>query len=206
VGWPASAPLDSTELDLSHCWFAEVLHLDQLRLEGRCVFADTPGWVRGTRWRVPVWRYARRQTLYEECVWRHGRGSWRPTAAEDIDANPPLAAERLAALYRQLRKAHEDAKNEPGAADFYLSGLSTSPSPPCPAGRWGIERQACLGRVRGGARSAVEHSLDSATSLLRTAREPALTGFGQVLEVLLRLLGPLLLGLAVLAVRNRVRR
>jgi hypothetical protein len=29
------------------------------------------------------------------------------------------AATRLVALYRQLRKAQEDAKNQPGAADFY---------------------------------------------------------------------------------------
>ena len=31
--------------------------------------------------------------------------------------------ERLAGLYRQLRKAQEDAKNEPGAADFYYGEM-----------------------------------------------------------------------------------
>jgi hypothetical protein len=34
-----------------------------------------------------------------------------------------LEAERLAAEYRQLRKAQEDAKNEPGAADFYYGEM-----------------------------------------------------------------------------------
>jgi hypothetical protein len=36
---------------------------------------------------------------------------------------PQLQPERLAALYRQLRKAQEDAKNEPGAADFYYGEM-----------------------------------------------------------------------------------
>src|SRR5262249_60260705 len=36
---------------------------------------------------------------------------------------PQLQPERLAVLYRQLRKAQEDAKNEPGAADFYYGEM-----------------------------------------------------------------------------------
>jgi hypothetical protein len=34
-----------------------------------------------------------------------------------------LPPARLAVLYRQLRKAQEDAKNEPGAADFYYGEM-----------------------------------------------------------------------------------
>jgi hypothetical protein len=34
-----------------------------------------------------------------------------------------VSPERLTVLYRQLRKAQEDAKNEPGAADFYYGEM-----------------------------------------------------------------------------------
>jgi hypothetical protein len=32
-------------------------------------------------------------------------------------------AERLSVIYRSLRKSLEDAKNEPGAADFYYGEM-----------------------------------------------------------------------------------
>jgi hypothetical protein len=35
----------------------------------------------------------------------------------------PVTAERIGALYRALRKALEDVKNEPGAADFYYGEM-----------------------------------------------------------------------------------
>jgi hypothetical protein len=34
-----------------------------------------------------------------------------------------LGPDRLAVLYRALRKAQEDNKNEPGAADFYYGEM-----------------------------------------------------------------------------------
>ncbi|MER5599889.1 hypothetical protein [Streptomyces sp. NPDC002265] len=43
---------------------------------------------------------------------------WRPRPHHTDGARTP-DPEDVAALYRQLRKAFEDGKNEPGAADFY---------------------------------------------------------------------------------------
>ena len=54
---------------------------------------------------------------------------------------------------------------------------------------------------------AATYSLQSITSLLRTTtNQPLLTASGQVIDIVLRLLGPVLFGLAILAVRGRVKR
>ena len=45
--------------------------------------------------------------------------------------------------------------------------------------------------------AAMDHSIDSATSLLRATQPRPVTPVGRTLEITLRLLGPLLLGLAV---------
>ncbi len=115
-----------TDVDLSHCYFAGAHHLDQLHLEGRCRFATTPvGW-KLWGW-PPLWHWTRRQTIAEEHPWR-GADRARPVAwpaPPPPSATPPakLDPEHLAARYRQLRKAQEDAKNEPGAADFYYGEM-----------------------------------------------------------------------------------
>ncbi|HET8662148.1 MAG TPA: pentapeptide repeat-containing protein [Micromonosporaceae bacterium] len=248
------------DLDLSRCEFAGAHHLDQLRIEGRCTFTPTPGWVRLTRWRLPVLRYTRRQVLAEELTWRHAHG-WM--GARERRGGSRLDAERLTAIYRQLRKAQEDAKNEPGAADFYYGEMEMRRhARSTPAGErliltlyWALSgyglratralvallivlalgtvglatvgfapaqrveyhpvagasepvayRQVSAPAARPGWAAAFEYSIDSATALLRTPQTPPLTPVGHALEIVIRLLGPLLLGLALLAVRNRVKR
>ncbi|MDB4872432.1 MAG: hypothetical protein JWL97_3436 [Gemmatimonadales bacterium] len=62
--------------------------------------------------------------LAEEHHWRAGlagRGGrgWTAAAA-GVDVVGP---ERIQVLYRQLRKAFEEGKNEPGAADFYYGEM-----------------------------------------------------------------------------------
>ncbi|WP_406177405.1 pentapeptide repeat-containing protein [Streptomyces sp. NBC_00996] len=125
-----AAHLVLTDIDLADCLFSGAFHLDQLRLEGRTMFAPTPiGWQRrGIR---PV-RFTRRRTLAEEHHWRAQTAGqpvpnegaapeprlWRPGPHHTDPARTP-DPEDVAALYRQLRKAFEDGKNEPGAADFY---------------------------------------------------------------------------------------
>ncbi|AWW43667.1 pentapeptide repeat-containing protein (plasmid) [Streptomyces cadmiisoli] len=125
-----AALLVLTDTDLSDCLFSGAFHLDQLRLEGRTDFAFPPtGWHR--KGIGPV-RWTRRRTLVEEHHWRaqsigrptpptghaHSPRQWRAGPYHpDPDHTPD--PEDVAALYRQLRKAFEDAKNEPGAADFY---------------------------------------------------------------------------------------
>ncbi|MEV7684489.1 pentapeptide repeat-containing protein [Streptomyces bungoensis] len=125
-----AAHLVLTDIDLTDCLFSGAFHLDQIRLEGRTTFASPPaGWHR--RGILPV-RWTRRRTLAEEHHWRAQTAGqpavpagstppedqWRP-GPHHPDPNLTPDPEDAAALYRQLRKAFEDGKNEPGAADFY---------------------------------------------------------------------------------------
>ena len=125
-----AAHLVLTDTDLTDCLFSGAFHLDQLRLEGRAILAPTPtGWHHRGIWPV---RWTRRRTLAEEQHWRAQTAGqavlaagtpvphrqWRPGPHHPDPALSP-DPEDVAALYRQLRKAFEDGKNEPGAADFY---------------------------------------------------------------------------------------
>ncbi|MFE7243030.1 pentapeptide repeat-containing protein [Streptomyces sp. NPDC057580] len=130
-----AAHLMLTDTDLSDCLFSGAFHLDQLRLEGRCAFAPTPT---GLHRRNRIWpyRWSRRRALAEEHHWRahtanqptSPRGQvpsprdWR-TGPDHPDPDLTPDPEDVAALYRQLRKAFEDGKNEPGAADFYYGEM-----------------------------------------------------------------------------------
>ncbi|MEU4616658.1 pentapeptide repeat-containing protein [Streptomyces umbrinus] len=124
-----AAHLVLTDTDLSNCRFTGAFHLDQIRLEGRTIFAKVP---EGIHRRFCIWptHWSQRRTVAEEHHWR--------AQAKEQDPNPDGASPRLwrtgpdhgdaartpdpddiTAVYRQLRKAFEDGKNEPGAADFY---------------------------------------------------------------------------------------
>ncbi|WP_437112094.1 pentapeptide repeat-containing protein [Streptomyces sp. enrichment culture] len=116
-----AAHLVLADVDLSACLFTGTVHLDQVRLEGACSFDTVPP---GTHWRRgrPV-RFTERRVLAEEHHWR----ARRPAAVRGWNA-AVLGAGRagpaqLAPVYRALRKAFEDGKNEPGAADFYYGEM-----------------------------------------------------------------------------------
>jgi hypothetical protein len=116
-----AAHLVLTDIDLTNCLFSGAFHLDQLRLEGCYTFAPAP---LGLRWhRVLPVRWTPRRTLAEEHHWRATRyigvDGWTPAP----DGNEVLKPAALAPVYRQLRKAFEDAKHEPGAADFYYGEM-----------------------------------------------------------------------------------
>ncbi|MDT0609071.1 pentapeptide repeat-containing protein [Streptomyces lancefieldiae] len=114
------AHLVLADVDLTGCRFVETVHLDHLRLEGRCVLPLPPEGVSRRGW-LPV-RWTRRRTLAEEHHWRasrYGTPGWTP-APEGVETHEPAV---LAPVYRQLRKALEDGKNEPGAADFYYGEM-----------------------------------------------------------------------------------
>ena len=116
------------DADLSRCVLSGLRRPEQLRLEGRCVFAPTPrGWHR--RWGIRLWRWSAREALFEEHLWRASnaapgpRDDWARLPdddAEDIGTSNP---ERLEVLYRQLRTVFEGGSNEPGAADFYYGEM-----------------------------------------------------------------------------------
>jgi hypothetical protein len=116
-----AAHLILTDADLTHCRFAGTVHLDQLRLEGACHFANVPPGIRRSGWRLIRW--TPRWTLAEEHGWRSARhddsGGWAPSP-EGSEIVGPAA---LTAIYRHLRKSFEDGKNEPDAADFYYGEM-----------------------------------------------------------------------------------
>jgi hypothetical protein len=155
----------------------------------------------------------------------------------DQQIQPPLPG-RVTRLYRALRKAQEDNKNEPAAGDFYYGEMEMRRLGPArPFGErfilwlyWlvsgyglrGLRALAWLAVVVVGLAMLFElvgfarHPSPPTTwgSLLYAARstlsiadpEAQLTGWGKLFQLILRLAGPVLLGLALLAVRNRVKR
>lgn len=222
-----AADLVVSDIDLSLCRFAGGHHLDKLRLEGDCRFA----------W-PPAWRWTRRQVLVEECDLRAAgpRGAVWPVTPQPCT---PLNAKRVAALYRDLRKAQEDSKNEPGAADFYYGEMEMRRADRATAwterlilflywlvSGYGLRMSRallCLAALLTTASVTLHvvgfaapqpslstcllYAVESAVSLdPKFAGLPNLTWQGEIVRVAMRLLGPLLLGLALLAVRNRVKR
>jgi hypothetical protein len=225
--------------DLSRCLVSSLRRPEQLRLEGYCEFASAP---RGLKWRYRClpWRWTARSTLFEENLWRarHQEPSLGWSAAGQPAGLAPLDAARLAVLYRQLRRAVEDARNEPGAADLYygemeMRRLSTR--------RWderflltaywlvsgyGLRASRALlvlalllaaaaellQRIGfpGPTRGYVDYLLYAAGSTLSldlAGHLPGtLTDWGQVVRMILRIAGPVLLGLGALAVRGRIKR
>ncbi|MEU5213628.1 pentapeptide repeat-containing protein [Streptomyces sp. NPDC020742] len=114
-----AAHLALADVDLSGCLFTGTVHLDQVRLEGSCSFGKVPPaqW----RWWPPV-RFTQRRILAEEHHWR----AFQPAAVPGWNAMSgvrPVGPAQLAPVYRALRKALEDSKNEPGAADFYYGEM-----------------------------------------------------------------------------------
>jgi uncharacterized protein YjbI with pentapeptide repeats len=265
------AKLTLTDLDLRGCRFTDAHHLDQLTINSADAFHRAPARVGHGR-----------QVLAEECTWRRQRPRrtarrWPVIAPTSLGDQPVLTDPReLIGVYRQLRKGREDAKNEPGAADFYygecemrrhapdtpwaekailtvywllsgyglraarallalvtvliitvgllmLYGLPQAPQPP-PAG-------TLHGRIAGGQTVTVQLQVPDISSVpisriadrwswprlekaTRTAlnavvfrsAEQQLTTPGRYIEMLARFLGPVLLALTILAVRNRVKR
>ena len=74
-----------------------------------------------------------------------------------------------------------------------------------PSGGTGYEPREIRGAPPGWAEAAT-YSVQSTTSLLRAPTTEPLTETGRVIEIMVRLLGPLLIGLALLALRGRVKR
>ncbi|MET9460892.1 pentapeptide repeat-containing protein [Streptomyces canus] len=278
VGGVDAANLALTDTDLSECRFAGAFHLDQIRLEGSCTFASTPTGLH----RRGIWPYkwTRRRVLAEEHHWRAQTAGltlqapsfqhWRIGHHTPSSVLPP-APEAMAALYRQLRKAFEDGKNEPGAADFYYGememrrhdrGGTSRAERGLLHGYWllsgyGLRASRALGWLAvamlvtimllmgfglpndnskqeatgtvppGGGQVTFEIGKDdphnptgnrftgerfekalnvTLNSVVFRSADQDLTTAGTYIEMTSRLAEPVLLGLAVLAVRNRVKR
>ncbi|MFB7476838.1 pentapeptide repeat-containing protein [Kitasatospora sp. NPDC056184] len=120
-----AARLVLTDVDLSRCQFTGAFHLNQIQIGFGCRFAAPPaGWRR--RGALPV-RWSRRKVLAEERHWRAQVGgvAGRGWPAGQHHGEPGLGAgpDDLVGVYQQLRKAFEEAGNEPGAADFYYGEM-----------------------------------------------------------------------------------
>jgi uncharacterized protein YjbI with pentapeptide repeats len=241
------AGLTIANTDLRACLFAGAYHLDQLRIEG-CEFAVAPG----------GWRWTTRKTIAEEHRWRQpppATGSRaKPLAWYRPQHRPPswleakgrsngldaLEAGQIASLYRALRKGREDAKDEPGAADFYYGEMEMRRhNPDTPRAErlvlwlywlvagYGLRAWRALAALAvviglvglGFSRVGFHHphpsqiaswlyALQATVSLEGKARQLSgqLTLPGELLRVGLRLAGPLLLGLATLSIRGRIKR
>jgi hypothetical protein len=238
-------------LDLSQCRFAGASNLDRLRMEGSATFAEPPcGWHReGWRW----WRWSRRAVLAEECLWRALRPRRSAGWATIVLGTEPATAcpepEGIELAYRALRRGREDAKDAPGAADFYFGEmemrrhrLASAPRSRRSGERlllvmywllsgYGLRAGRALlafamtvsvaavgfyavgisggpGRQHVAFSRAVLYSLESSTSVSRIAgaQTLALSGWGELLAMLLHVIGPLLLGLALLSARQWVKR
>lgn len=236
--------LTLADVDLSHCLIYGLRRPDELRLSGRCRFAPTPrGWY--LRWKWLPWHWTYREALYEEHLWRRASVTvalgWRtrtgPDEAAPNEADYPRPA-GLAVLYRQLRQAVEDARNEPGAADLYYGememrrlstpqrderslltvywlvsgyGLRASRSilvlaALVLASALALQRAGFPGPAPGYP-DCLLYAAGSVLSLDLGGHLPVqLTDWGQLIRMVLRVGGPVLLGLGALAVRGRVKR
>lgn len=219
--------------DLSRCSFTGAHNLDGFGVDSLEAFAWTP-----------PGPYTHRRVIWGEVRsrgWTHPGDDTREKAP-----GPGL----IAGHYRALRKAREDAKDEPGAADFYYGEMEMRRIARRAELRdgetwgdrvtaateyvllwlyWGVSGYGlrawraltALVVVLLGASvifryagfpgdthtyaASLRFSVQSAMSLVRGTDE-ALTPTGEWAALALRLLGPLLFGLALLALRGRVRR
>lgn len=106
------------ELDLAPCRFHGAVNLDHLGIAGAVRLARPE-------------RGSRRDVIADELIWRAREEGWKSPelrkgedrAARRVPPNDTLEPADVAALYRGLRKGSEDAKDEPGAADFYYGEM-----------------------------------------------------------------------------------
>jgi uncharacterized protein YjbI with pentapeptide repeats len=222
--------LTLAEIDLSSCHFDGTLRLDGMRLATVCPFDEPPA----------GWWWTDRLTIHEERRWRLSTAKgeeWKKACVTKSEAEDHHGeAERLAKIYRGLRKGREDEGNAPGAGDFYygememrrhgngsrleraviflywlVSGYGLRASRALLALALTVLLFAVLFStldIRRGKtfRDDVVFSLQSTTSLLRAPDDEVLPTGGQLLEIGLRLLGPLFFGLALVSLRGRVKR
>lgn len=118
-------------VDLSECRFFGAHGLETLNIEANCQWLHTPErWLCIDREMIAeehIWR-CREEALREQgrrpssrfgVGWSHG-DSDRTSQAEPGEQ---LDARQLAGLYRALRKAREDSKDQSGAADLYYGEM-----------------------------------------------------------------------------------
>lgn len=206
-------------LDLSRCGFAGLRRLDDVLISGRGQLAQAPERIKGTY---------RREVLADEMELR--ANDWSDVAQRKQRASV------IADVYRAMRKAREGSHDYPGAADFYYGEMEMRRASAdnwlerailtlywlCSgygmrAGRallsyaivvllFAVGFQAFGFAQPPGFGHTIAWTLTSTLSLIRPTEALDLTTAGLYLSIPARLAGPALIGLAVLALRSRVRR
>jgi hypothetical protein len=206
-------------LDLSECSFARLHRLDDVLIGGRGQLALAPEKVKGSY---------RREILADELA--------LSSSGEGERARRRLRAPAIADVYRSMRKAREASHDYPGAADFYYGEMEMRRSGAnnwverliltlywlfsgygMRAGRAVVAYAVAVLLLSVGFQTVgfahspsfphtVAWTLTASISLTRSTEAIHLSTVGMYMNVLARLLGPALIGLAVLALRSRVRR
>lgn len=238
------ASLTISGVNVEACRFFGAHGLESLLLEPSCLWRRTP----------KSWRFVDRQILFEERIWRaleeQDRVPWRrywDPAESQSRKGELLQPRQLAGLYRALRKAGEDNKDQPGTADLYYGEMEMRRKSPRVSGgsrprhladriivtaywlvsgyglkasraflawlavvlgasvlvsRYGYAPSLSFGR-------AVIFSIEGTSSLIRFANPPSIFHIrpaGEAVRAFLRIIGPVLIGLWLLALRSRVKR
>lgn len=232
-----------SNIDLNACRFFGAHDLHSLRIDSSCTWPRTPT---GRFLRI---RYRDRETLAEEQHWREWTDpeSEAPEWLLEREGDAGLEPMQIAGLYRALRNALEDARDQAGAGDLYFGEMDMRrrARPTCNRnqlrtqcdrgvlfGYWllsayGLKATralaalaiviltaSCAMRAWGIAppptiSQAIIYSTQSMSSLFRSATTPPhthVTETGEVIETALRIVGPILIALALLALRARVKR
>lgn len=234
-----AAELRLVDVDLTECRFAGAYHLDQLQFEGWVGFAQPPKGVRiGSSWPF-AWWWTRRQIVADECIWRAQTPKSSGWLESVFGKKRKVSILTLEGIYRSLRKAREESKNEPGAADFYYGEMEmrrhSSMVMPIErfiltlywlASGYGLRAARAIliliallfmatiflqhvgfADQQFGYWTSFVYLISSTagvgSNIDRTGR---LTVWGDLIKVIVRCSAPVLLGLAILAIRNRVRR
>ena len=180
------------------------------------------------QWRLTDGR-SRRQTGWTDIA-PSFPSEWR----SEVTDYPPTAA-NVAGAYRNLRKGREDSKDEPGAADFYYGEMLMRMQPSGkPAERlivvlywlvsgFGLRASRAFlalfvaiavastllyfyGLAPGGSHSVSQALLVALNAPFGRDYNTMLTTPGQFIQLTARIVEPILLGLALLAIRGRVKR
>ncbi|WP_116200507.1 hypothetical protein [Amycolatopsis circi] len=226
-------------VSLGTCLLSDVYNLDKLRFEAGS-FPWTPHRFRISRRWPWVLKRAKRRIVAEEAAVRTDSASgadWAPLLQDLTASVGPIDAKDAARVYRQLRKAREDAKDEPNAADFYFGEMEmrrrATPRRSAEGlvlrlywltsgyGLRGWRAVGCLAVLMLACATLMNrygfadphtwsaslvHVADAATKLIGGSTSDRLTGWGVAIQILVRLSGPVLLGLAILSVRGRTKR
>ena len=257
------AGLTISHVDLAACRFVGAFNLDRLRLEGGpALFSVARGgrWTTGRQSIVEEQLYRRRLAFVQYVSWKPNRSTvafgsrnanelfklqdvWFPARCRVprslesfLKTMEPPEAEEVVSAYRGLRKAREDIKDEPGAADFYYGEMEMRRLSPWTrrgerlllwlyriVSGYGVRASRALISLavtvvafallleRWGFRerkSLLSSLLFSAQSTTSLLRPPdlATTEIGDWINLTLRLLGPLFFGLFLVSLRARIKR